>query len=62
VLVPRETPPPLQVELLHHVIHPIRDLEISEAFYTKTYRISGAVHEISGSGFKTSLSVQEPSI
>jgi hypothetical protein len=37
-------------------------LEISEAFYTKTYLISGAVHEISGSGFKTSLSVQEPSI
>jgi catechol 2,3-dioxygenase-like lactoylglutathione lyase family enzyme len=48
--------------LLHHVSLAVRDLEISEAFYTKTYCVSGAVHEISGSGFKTSLSVQEPSI
>jgi catechol 2,3-dioxygenase-like lactoylglutathione lyase family enzyme len=48
--------------LLHHVSLPVRDLEISEAFYTKTYWISGAVHEISGRGFKTSLSVQEASI
>jgi hypothetical protein len=62
VLDPRETPPPLRVELLHNVGLAASGLEISEAFYTKTYLISGAVHEISGSGFKTSLSVQEPSI
>jgi len=30
--------------------------------YSKTYWISGVVHEISGGGFTTSLSVQEPSI
>lgn len=30
--------------------------------FSKTYWISGAVHQISGSGFKTSLNVQEPSI
>lgn len=30
--------------------------------YSKTYWVSGAVHEISGGGFTTSLSVQEPSI
>jgi len=30
--------------------------------FSKTYWVSGVVHEISGSGFKTSLSVQEPSV
>ena len=30
--------------------------------FSKTYWISGAVHDFSGSGFKTSLTVEEPSI
>ncbi|MEZ5875581.1 MAG: hypothetical protein R3D30_12420 [Hyphomicrobiales bacterium] len=30
--------------------------------FSKTYWVSGSVHEISGGGYKTSLTVQEPSI
>jgi phage protein D len=30
--------------------------------FSKTYWVSGVVHDISGGGFTTSLTVQEPSL